>query len=405
MGFLKRLLGRESDINPAEDTVAGRPEVTREDWERAARAVPPSEASPEPAADIAPELPASSVLEATSEPDPQPEPAFESAGDDPSDTVGEAPTLPAPQVEARDQARAKQAGGRADVPIAAPAAGGKKPQETEKALRQALDELHGVVNRARGHVEQMARIEDQARTAAARDARASRPAPTQQERPQPSSEMPNAQTAADSASALLLQYMKHFFDLVAMENALFERRLEMLERTFDRIDSRLLAQPVEVSARSSLPDGVQLPLVGGAATAGSPAAPVASPDPPLKQWRVPAQTEETGAHRLWSPPSADDQQRSAAAENPQSATETFVTISGLSTFRMLAVVRDGLRQGDPILAAEPSHFEAGVAEIRLRSTRPVGADEIQSWLSVATGRAVKSAGNHQFELITMRESQ
>lgn len=132
----------------------------------------------------------------------------------------------------------------------------------DAALREALNAVQGVVDKARSYVTEIGGLQEK---------KAEQP-----ERPQPEAQVPAAQgTGAlmtEASAAVLIEYLKHFFDLVSMQNRLLERRLDSLEAVLSRLDQHVTEDAAEVSARLSTLEGVQLPLVKAEAGAGSMAA-------------------------------------------------------------------------------------------------------------------------------------
>lgn len=253
-------------------------------------------------------------------------------------------------------------------------------RRAQEVLQETLTKVEAVLEQAEDHVRQLLRLEERVRGAGEEPA-----------------SVPRSWAATDNSAALLLQYVRHFFDLIAMENRVFEQRLAALQHAFEKMEGRLEEHTSSVSTRLTALEGVQLPLLG--APTGTP--PRERPEPavvPLVRWppapgpavsppaaapvRAPppqgARGEERGALHVWPtrylwptrPDDAGDRTGRGGRE-----TETFsVVIRGLSNFDELAAARDVLADLRAVSAAEVERYGDGTAVLRLSVAGPLAAE-------------------------------
>lgn len=336
-------------------------------------------------------------------------------------------------------------------------------RKAEDAVRDALGQVEQVLARARQHVAEIERIEAEARADQQRSAGGAEPQALQ---PQDWSTQVSLNVVTD--------YLRHFFELVSMQNRMVERRLESLEHIVLRMEQHVVEQVAETTARQATLDGVQLPLVrpsrveaqnGQSPTVETPPAvetvdaapgvdeveapfgpdaspgPDAAPEPvgahrnapssldiasatppaaestPLQEWTARPPSPETAPPRPVGPTILEEgpantiprfsrapgERESGSAASPAgydwgTPVEGVISIEGLATFRMLAAVREGLKSGGNVLSAEPTSFEAGRAQLRVRAVRPLAADELADSLSRATGQDVEALGPMSFRV-------
>lgn len=293
----------------------------------------------------------------------------------------------------------------AEAPEAASAV--EHEPEQEEALRTALAQVEELVEQVRNDagVATAPVMED--------------PLPSRQE-PEVNAvrevQAPVTQSLVTEASAtMLVEYLKHFFELISVENRMIDRRLESLEQTLDRVERRISSDSAELEERVTTLEGVQLPLV-------RPSEPAVGLE--ARDQRAAPEPQSPAPDSYLSPEAAGDEQSAGREESAEgvstmpspsfpraaipdrsSAVEGRITISGLATFRMLATVRDTLKRSAPVLAAEPTHFEAGNAELRIRAIRPLSAEELTRWLEDATGERVEATGDLSFKLVAREQSE
>jgi hypothetical protein len=134
-------------------------------------------------------------------------------------------------------------------------------EQAESALREAVEQVQAVVARARNHVDQIQHYQEQARAAVEQGQGEAEAAPGNDKAEATVMAAPDRQVVTEASAGMLMEYLRHVFDLVSMENRLIEKRLDSLQESLDRLDRRFSNQAAEVSSRFDALDAVQLPLV------------------------------------------------------------------------------------------------------------------------------------------------
>lgn len=356
MGLIDRLLrrGRGKPVTAEAKTV-----VRREDLEPAA----PAESEPSDAPSTSP---AAGAVDVSSE-------GLESAAAVEDEPVVIPSTSPAEEAGAITRERTLPGEGEPTEARQAPSAQVSTAAVAEAALRDAVSAVQGLADRARNYVAELSSIESKRRDMP--------PERTVQAGPSPGGAL-----MTEASATVLIEYLKHFFDLVSMQNRLLERRLDSLEELIARLDEHVTEDAAEISLRLATLEGVQLPLV-------KPAGEQVSGEAPAAQAAAEAEPEPI-----------TDEQRFEEEPTPPLPTGTtqpevlqeVVQVQGLASFRALFAVRDELRSRAGVLSAEAASFEAGNAALRLKATRDLDSREIQEALSEATGQDFEVVGPLSF---------
>jgi hypothetical protein len=243
-----------------------------------------------------------------------------------------------------------------------------RAEVADAALREALGAIQGVVDKARAYLTEIGSMQASARR-------------REETGPKESGQVTVGQQSGlvtEASAAVLTEYMKHFFELVSMQNRLLERRLDSLEELIARLDKHVTEDAAEVSARLTTLEGVQLPLVKAVESPASQAA--KHRDEPVET----AVDSEPAAERVGPTQSGD-------------LVQGVLRLKGLPSFRSLFTIRDELRSQAEVISAEAASFEAGQGELRVKASRPIGGDEICAALREATGLVFAATGPMSFE--------
>ena len=316
----------------------------------------------------------------------------------------------------------------------------------DAAMREALSAVQGVVDKARSYVAEIATLQ----------ARKAEPAP---QSPAPATSQSTSLMTEASAN-VLIEYLKHFFDLVSMQNRLLERRLDSLEELLSRLDQHVTEDAAEISTRLSNLEGVQLPLVKSAEKVEA--------EPAMEPRAEDLASEELEredvrlAARVWAEPEAATTEEEPGSWTPQDepqfeATEQTVAaelsgmaapevphdlsrdevsgpqpvgrpgeppelvvggvakaeaaipggvpvhgtlqFQGLVSFQSLFAIRDELRRREAVFSAEAASFEGGRGELRFRAERALVEGEIVAALVAATGQEFVATGPFSYQAL------
>jgi hypothetical protein len=245
----------------------------------------------------------------------------------------------------------------------------------EAALRDAVSAVQGLAERARNYVAELSSMESRTKNvtseAAAEQTEAGRGLMT------------------EASATVLTEYLKHFFDLVSMQNRLLERRLDSLEALIARLDQHVTEDAAEISSRLATLEGVQLPLVKAPESErhelGAESEPVTGPAQAASEQDVPGPATETA---------------SAGAAQPDDAwVKSVVEVRGLPNFRALFALRDELRRRPDIYNAEAASFEGGTGSVRIKAVREPDSRDILEALREATGLEFAEVGPMSFDTV------